>query len=219
MKRRISVIHAYVKSMAPIQSAFEALWPDAQLLHLLDESLYADVDSEGTMTEVLLSRVASLFAYAESYNADGIIFTGSTFTPAVARAKRHVRVPVLDAVEAMAEAAVRVGRRITVLGTAKRAIPVVVRSVQEAAERGGIEVEVVGRLIEGAQDRLRCGATDDHDRLIANAVEAVPSAPVICLAQMSMATALRFLPTRSNRTVLTSPRCAVMKMKQLLCGE
>jgi hypothetical protein len=109
MPKRIFLVHPTPLSMPPIDDAFKTLWPDAETLNLLDESLYADIPPDGTLAPAIYERVASLLRHCEASRADGILFSGSTFGPAVDAARKRIRVPVLRAEEAMMEQAVVLG--------------------------------------------------------------------------------------------------------------
>src|SRR5258708_2748647 len=122
MPRRIFLVHPYFPTMAPIDAAFKAAWPQAQTVNLLDESLYADVPADGTLSPSLYESVATLLRHCEKNGADGIVFTGTTFGPAVDAARAEIKVPVLRAEEAMADEAVGRGERILLVCTAKRAM-------------------------------------------------------------------------------------------------
>ena len=60
---RIALIHATPLSMAPITAAFERHWPEAQLMHLLDDSLSRDRERDGELTEAMIQRFIDLATY------------------------------------------------------------------------------------------------------------------------------------------------------------
>lgn len=95
--------------MAPIENAFERLWPEAELLSLLDETLYADVSVDGAMAPGVAERIATLVHHAVASGAEAIVVTGSTFGPAVDSARASIDIPVLKADEAMALQAAKRG--------------------------------------------------------------------------------------------------------------
>src|SRR5207342_2230799 len=119
MPKRVFLVHPTPLAMAPIDEAFKTLWPQAQTINVLDESLYADIPQDGTLVPAIYDRVASLLRHCELSSADGILFSGSTFGPAVDKARIGMRVPVLRAEEAMMEQAVTLGERILLVCTAK----------------------------------------------------------------------------------------------------
>jgi hypothetical protein len=50
MPKRIFLVHPTPLAMPPVDEAFKTLWREAQVLNLLDESLYADVGANGELT-------------------------------------------------------------------------------------------------------------------------------------------------------------------------
>ena len=125
MPKRIVLVHPTPLALPPVDEAFKTLWPQAQVLNLLDETLYADVGPNGETTPALMARVANLLRHAQASGADGILFSGSTFGPAVEEGRKGMQVPVLRIEEAMMDDAVARGGSILVVSTQKRAMPVV----------------------------------------------------------------------------------------------
>ncbi|MGY9057938.1 MAG: arylsulfatase, partial [Alphaproteobacteria bacterium] len=65
MSYRIALVHAGLVSIEPVQSAFSELWPDAQLVNLLDDSLMVDRAKGEHLTLALSGRIAELAAYGQ----------------------------------------------------------------------------------------------------------------------------------------------------------
>ncbi len=218
MVKRILLVHAYLPSIAPIAEAFAALWPQAQVLNILDESLYADVTPEGVMGEDVPARVVTLLRHAEKSRADGIVFTGSTFGPAVDLAKKELAIPVLKADEAMAEKIVAEASHPLIVCTARRALPVIRANVEaKAAERG--KAPVIAELwVAGAKDAIVAGDNATHDELIAAAIRENAGYDMIAFGQVSMVPARRLLPADIAARVVTSAEASVGRMRQLVEG-
>jgi Asp/Glu/hydantoin racemase len=219
MPKRIFLVHPYFPTMAPIDAAFRKGWPQAQIVNLLDESLYADVPADGTLAPSLFARVATLLHHCEQSGADGIVFTGTTFGPAVDAARRHLRLPVLRAEEAMAEEAVRRGERILVACTAKRAMPIVHGSLEAAAARCGRTCRITELWVAGAKDAIIDGAMEAHDRMIASEIAAAVDFDVIVLGQISMLPARAYLSAAVAGRVIASPDAAVTRLRALVGGR
>jgi Asp/Glu/hydantoin racemase len=217
MPPRIFALHAYRFSMAPIEEAFRRLWPEAEAVRLLDESLYADAGADGRLPDNIRGRLSGLFRHCELSGARGIVFTGSTFGPAVDAAKAGMAVPVLKADEAMAEAAVERSGSIQVLATAKRALPVIRANVEAAATAAGRRPEIAEDWVAGAKEANDAGRPHEHDRLIADAIaRAANRYEIVLLGQMSMAPARALLPAELTGRVVTSPDASVEKMRRLV---
>ena len=204
--------------MAPIDAAFKQGWPQAQIVNLLDESLYADVPQDGTLAPALYERVTTLLNHCVNSGADGIVFTGTTFGPAIEATRPHIKVPLLRAEEAMAEQAVGMGQDILLVCSALRAMPVIRGSLEAAAKRQGVAPRIRELWVSGAKDALASGGIDAHDRLIAREVEAAKHAGVIVIGQISMAGACAHLPAALLPRIVTSLNAAVTRMRALVEG-
>lgn len=216
MPKRIFLIHAYLHSMAPIDQVFKASWPEAQTVNLLDESLYADVPHDGALSAALYERTASLLRHCVLSGADGIVFTGSTFGPAVEKAREAIAVPVLKADEAMADMAVARGERILLICTQQRAMRIVRPGLDEAVARAGGNHQITELWTAGAKDAMTAGQLGTHDRLIAAQIRTAGDFDVIVLGQISMAGAREYLPPELNSRVITSSDAAVARMRALV---
>lgn len=214
---RIGLVHAYALSMPPILSSFAALWPEAQTVNLLDESLYLDVDPGGVLSAEIDRRVATLLRHACETGADGLIFTGATFGPAVDLVRPSLPVPVLKADEAMCEELAERRGRVAILCTAARALPVIRRGVEAAARmRGGGPSAIEDIFVEGAKGALEAGDAASHDRLIAERLDQLKGFEAVALGQISMAGARRFASQGAAHDILVSPDCSVRAMRRLL---
>lgn len=219
MKPRIYLLHAYRYSVAPCEEAFARLWPEAEAIRLLDEGLYADAGADGSLPDNVVPRLASLFRHCVLSGAKGIVFTGSTFGPAVEAARPGIDVPLLKADEAMSDLAVRSGKRILMLATAKRAMPVIRRNLENAARAAGASPELGEVWVEHAQAANNAGRAADHDGLVAEAVAKNAAGwEVVVLGQMSMAPARAKLTPELAARVLTSPDASALRMKALIGG-
>ena len=215
MSKRIILVHPYAPTMAPIIEAFARLWPEAEVLNLLDESLYADVGADGVLAADIFDRISALLRHACASRADGVIFTGATFSPAVEAARASLGLPVLKADEAMCEAIAACRGRVGILCTAKRALPVI-RAGVEAAAKGGPIPQIEEICVEGAKDALVEGDDARHNRLIAAAMAKLDGYDMLALGQITMAPARSLLSPERAARVLVSPDASVRMIRRLL---
>jgi Asp/Glu/hydantoin racemase len=207
---RIALIHALRHSPAPIEAAFRALWPQPQLMNLLDDSLSADLARDGRLTEAMTARFLDLARYATGTGAAAILFTCSAFGPCIDRVKQqHPDIPVLKPNEAMIEEATAQGRRIGLVasfGPTLQSMP--------PEFPAGIELKL--RLAEGALAALDAGDGATHDRLVGEAAADLRDCDAVALAQFSLARARDQVAEATGRPVLTTPDSAVRKLRALL---
>jgi hypothetical protein len=69
--------------MDPIRQAFDELWPEADVVNILDDALSPDRARNQELTPALERRIADLGRYALSTGADGVLYTCSAFGPAI----------------------------------------------------------------------------------------------------------------------------------------
>jgi len=216
MSKRVFLVHPTPLAMAPIDEAFKTLWPQAQTINVLDESLYTDIPQDGTLAPAIYDRVTSLLRHCELSGADGILFSGSTFGPAVDKARAGMRAPVLRAEEAMMEQAVTLGERLLLVCTAKRAMPVVRGTLDTAVKRAGAKRAITELWVKGARDAITSGDVVTHDKLIAEQVMAAGDFDVIIFGQISMVPARTPLPPDITRRIVSGPEATVVRMRALI---
>src|ERR1035438_7366573 len=91
--------------------------PGVDQFHMVDESLIQNTICAKELTKVTIRRVINMVESAHEGGADAVVVTCSSIGPAVAMAAELFDFPVVRVDEAMAEQAVRAGRRIGVAAT------------------------------------------------------------------------------------------------------
>ena len=210
---RIALIHALRHSLAPIEAAFAALWPQATLMTLLDDSLSADLARAGAMPPGMTGRFLALARYAAGTGADGILFTCSAFGPCIEACQADLApLPVLKPNEAMIEEAATLGSRIGLLASFAPSLDTL--PAEFAATSPGLHLETA--LAKGALTALDQGDGPRHDALVAEAARTLATCDAIALAQFSLARAATAVAAATGKPVLTTPESAVRKLQRLL---
>lgn len=215
---RIGLVHALHASIAPIEAAFVASWPEAETVSLYDQSLYADFNKARTLTPEIYRRVEGLLRFSEQSGAQAILFTGSLFGDPVETARAKMDIPVLTAYEAMIEEAFAAAPRprLGLLATAAGTVDMMSADIRAYADRNGRHYDLDARHVAGAIDALLWGDREEHDELVSAAVAQMTDCDALMLGQFSMAPVVRRLPAVPGRRVLTSPGAAVSKLKRIL---
>jgi hypothetical protein len=213
---RVALIHATALSVAPIQSAFERLWPQARRMNLLDDSLSVDRAAAGSLTPAMIQRFVDLARYAQGTGCSGILFTCSAFGPAIEAAGRATGLPTLKPNEAMFEQALAAktgALRLGLLATFQASIASMTEELQAMAAARGRSVELRSVFVPEAMDDLAQGRASDHDRKIAEAARTLAGCDTVMLAQFSMAAAQPAVQAQLPCPVLASPDCAVRALQ------
>lgn len=210
---RIALIHALAHSVAPINSAMQADWPQATRMNLLDDSLSADLaTSNRGLDAAMQQRFLDLAAYAVGTGADAILFTCSAFGPCIEAVKRqHPDIPVLKPNEAMIAEAQALGCRVGLIASFAATLNTMPQEFDPSTE-------LDTQLVEAALEALNQGQGERHDTLVLDAAQQLVArgAQVIALAQFSMARAAPLLRQSLSVPVLTTPGSAITALRRAL---
>jgi Asp/Glu/hydantoin racemase len=212
---RIALIHAVTVAMDPIRQAFDELWPDAEVVNILDDALSSDRARAEDLTLAMRQRIVDLGRYALSTGADGVLYTCSAFGPAIEAFAASTDKPVLKPNEAMFARALAAGRRLGMLATFAPAVASMEEEFRDmAATRGAADARIETILIEEALAALKAGDAETHNRLLAEAAPRLARCDAIMLAHFSTSRAFTAVSRAVTVPVLTSPRAAVEELRQ-----
>lgn len=216
MTKRIVLVHAVTVAVQPVVDAFQRLWPAAERVNVLDDSLPRDRGKGDHLTPALFRRFEALSSYAGLVGADGLLFTCSAFGPAIDAAAKTAPFPVLKPNEAMFEAALDLGRRIGMVATFAPAVAPMECEFYELAARRRAHVQIETICVPEAMAALNNGDAGGHNRLVAEAARGLSDCEAVMLAHFSTSGAQDDVERAVTIPVLTSPGSAVRKLKALL---
>ena len=216
MKPRLLFVH----TLASLVDVFNRLagrrLPSVERLHIVDEPLLERVRRRGALAPEDSERLRRHVEMAGDIGAGAVLVTCSTISPCVDQIRRKAGIPVLKIDEAMIAEALARGKRIAILATNHATLEPTHQAVLAEAARAGKQVQTELILVEDALDALRSGDLARHDSLIAKAaLELIPRAGVVMLAQASMARAIDTIPANQRATVLSSPHLALAALAAL----
>jgi Asp/Glu/hydantoin racemase len=212
---RLAIIHTTAATVEPLKTLAQEILPGCEVINLVDDSILPQLAQNGGDLDQVAGRWLGYARVAEEVGAGVILSACSSVGELVKKARQEVSVPVVRIDEAMAEEAVRRGRRIGVAATLETTLNPTLRLLQEKAVSAGREVELKPVLIEAAYQRLMAGDKDGHDDLLARALEDLASeAEVVVLAQASMARVLPRIPEPGREKFLSSLGLGMERVKE-----
>lgn len=215
-KQRIVLIHATRVAIEPIETAFASLWPEVEIVSILEEGLAADRASARVDLDDLNERIVDLAKYAMRLAPDAILYTCSSFGGGIEAAAEKLAIPVLKPNEAMFSAALNAGTSVVMLYTFLPAAAGMEQEFQAEALRVGSAAQLRSIFVEGALDALKAGDVKRHNALVSQAAANVTGADVILLAHFSMTSAAAAVRLTTATPVLTSPEAAIDKLRGCL---
>lgn len=213
---RIALLHATPVAIDPVLAAFADLWPEADLVNLLDDSLSRDRARDGDLTPAMIDRFVAFGHYAHRTGADGILVTCSAFGPAIERMAAELPIPVLKPNEAMFRDVLRHGDRIAMVATFAPAVGTMEAEFAEYVAETGSRARLTTVLVEPAMTALRAGDADTHNRLIAERAGDLAGFDAVMLAHFSTSRAQGALSARLPVPVVSAPAAAVARMRALI---
>ena len=212
---RVTMIHAIPESILPVKIAFQDEFPEAELVNVLDDSLFADFP--GQLNAKLRRRMCQLITYCAEYGADAIGLACSVYAPVVATAAELVDVPLVSSYGPVMAEAVAGGCRIGIIAS----VPATMRDAEyyllEAAKEMKKTVEPHPVLAEDLIPVMQSEGEAGLKRRLAEEVERLaPQVDSILLSQFSMAVALNHLRDISPVPVLSAPHSSARRLKELL---
>ena len=217
-RQRIVLLHATPVAVDPVKAAFAELWPEPELVNLLDDSLSPDRAKTPDLTEALVERFVAFGRYGYSTGADAILVTCSAFGPAIEQMAAELPIPVLKPNEAMFHAAVAQGSNIAMVATFRPAVVTMEAEFDEYVAQSGANAKLTTIVVEPAMTALRAGDAETHNRLIAEQAEALAGFDTIMLAHFSTSRAQPALSARIDVPVLSAPGAAVLRLRELIGG-
>ena len=213
---RIVLLHGTPVAMVPIQQAFAARWPEAEIVDLLDASLSIDRAKDHDLSPRMVDRFMELGAYAHRIGAAGILVTCSAFGPAIERMGRELPIPVLKPNDAMFQAALSRGPRIGMLATFAPSVLTMTDEFDAFALAAGSPATLRTIVVDGAMDALRKGDAQTHNELVAARAPELADCDAIMLAHFSTSRAFDLARQAVKTPLLTSPDSAVDRMRDLV---
>jgi Asp/Glu/hydantoin racemase len=220
MAQTLALIHTSPTLTPMFRALCAAEMSDVEVFHMVDESLIQDTIRSGRLRGTTIRRLLWQIESAEAAGADAIMVTCSSIGPGVALARSLFELPVIRIDEAMAEEAVRMGRRIGVAATLRTTLEPTIELLKAKAAQSSNTIEIVESLSQGAFEAVLAGDVTTHDRILAEKlVHDLHDVDVIVLAQASMARVVSEMPAGTLRIpVLSSPELAVRRAKKILLG-
>lgn len=213
---KIVVVHTSFVSVDDLKQLFDEIIPEAKVHHIVDDTLLAEVLSNGGVTDGVRRRMARYAEHAAAVGANLVFNQCSSVGEAADEAARGIAVPMVKIDEEMAERAVALGRTIAVIATLETTLQPTVRLIERKAAAAGRIVDIERRLCAGAFQALISGDRPKHNAIVLETIREVDGmADVIVLAQGSMTALLPELGD-TRTPVLTSPRSGVERARRVL---
>ena len=218
MVRKVGMVHS-VPGLAPMfNDIAREIMPGVEVIHLGDDGLLKEILATETHTPKMARRFATHANFAADSGAEVVMLTCSSLGPLVDMSQCLVDVPMLKVDEAMADEAVKLGKKIGIIATAHSTLKPTSDLVKQRAALAGKKVEIETAYCEGAFPALQRGDAATHDKMVKEKLADLQKrVDVIILAQASVARVVATIPDSEKKVpILSSPRLGVQRLKERL---
>ena len=218
MAGHICVIQTSFSNKDDIKEHILALDKSIRVSFLVDDTLITEVMTAGHPTPSVYSRMCKYAMAAEEMGADLILNQCSSVGEVADVYAKLVSIPVVKIDQAMAEAVVGIGGRISLIATVASTVGPSRRLIESVAREKGKRVEVKECLVDGAMAVLFSGDAKKHNEMLRGVIEAEDGkCDAIVMAQGSMMVLLpelAHIKTPLFASIPTGTRYAVEKLKE-----
>jgi Asp/Glu/hydantoin racemase len=216
---KLAIIHTTSATVDSMKALAAEMLPGSELVNFVDDSILPQLGQNGGNLAEVEERLVHYARFAEQVGADVILEACSSVGEVVPKMQSAVSIPIVRIDDAMAEEAIGRGRRLGVAATLATTLQPTTRLLKTKAEAARKQVEVTPLLIEGAYQKLMGGDREGHDNLLVEKLqELARNVDVVVLAQASMARVLPRLSAADQDKILTSPRLAMERVKNVIAS-
>ena len=220
MAKTVTLIHAVQPALAPMEKALAKAMPDVRVRHILDEGLSSEAERRGGVDRACVERMLTILRFAVEARTDAVLLTCTAYSTMLPEARvRFPQTPLFAVDQVMVESAVARASRIGVLATFAAGLEQQRELLAHEAAARGKQIAIVPSLHPNAMEALRRGDSEEHDRIVLEALPALAeTTDVVLLAQVSMARVTDKVPDAYRARVLSSPRLAAEALRNTLQG-
>jgi aspartate/glutamate racemase len=213
---RVALVSSTRAVFGPMEAAFREEFPEAQVLHLLDETLIEDFRREGGLSPHSSYKALQMAFTAQDAGVDGILVTCSTLSPSVDDLRPFLKIPIVKIDEPVIEEVVRSSEKIGLLATSETVLKSVEPLVMKKAKEFSRKISV-RRFVKGdIWPLLQKDPVAFFRAIAAAATEAAQECQAVILTQVSIAPGRDYLEKKLREKVFASPTYAVKALQKIL---
>ncbi len=200
----------------PMEAAFREVFPEAQILHLLDETLLEDFRRERGLSPHSRHKALQMALTAQESGVDGILVTCSTLSPSVDDFRPFMRIPIIKIDEPVIEEVIQKADTVGLLATAETVLKSVEPLVMKKAGDFGRKISIRPFIKGDVWPLLQKDASAFYRAIAEAATEAALECQAVILTQVSIAPGRNYVEEKLRSKIYSSPIYAVQTLRKIL---
>lgn len=200
----------------PMEAAFQEIFPEAQILHLLDETLLENFRHDGGLSPRSRHKALQMALTAQGSGVDGILVTCSTLSPSVDDFRPFIAIPAVKIDEPVVEWVVQSAESIALLATAETVLKSVEPLVLSKALHFGRKISIRRFIRQDLWPLLQKNPQAFYQAVAESAAQAAKECQAVILTQVSIAPGREYVEAGVKDRVFASPVYAVNAIRRIL---
>lgn len=214
--RKITIIHTVRQGYLRLGDEICAEIPEVAIANILDDELAREAVECG-ITAHLTNRFLLAAKLAESIHPELIVCACTSMIPLIDVVRPFLQVPIILIDDELHRQAPSMGNRVAIFATAVSALlPTKEKYEAEVRAQGAGPKEISTFVCPKANEYMRNGDIEAHDRLVLEAANKIKNVDVIILAQYSMAHLANQIEKICGCPVMGSGKYCIEEIKQIL---
>jgi aspartate/glutamate racemase len=216
LSKKVALVSSTRAVFGPMDAAFREIFPEAQILHLLDETLIEDFRREGGLSPHSRHKALQMALTAQEAGIEGILVTCSTLSPSVDDLRPFLKIPIVKIDDPVIEEVVRKADTIGLLATAETVLksvePLVMKKARDSARKISVHPFIKGDV----WPLLQKDPSAFYRAIAEAATRAARECQAVILTQVSIAPGRDYVEEKLRSKIYASPTYAVQTLRKIL---
>ena len=215
-KPKIALISSTRAVFASMDAAFKAVFPEAEIVQILDETLLVLFRQDGGLSVRSRRKALQMALSAQDAGVDGVLVTCSSLSPAVDELRSFLTVPIVKIDEPMIEYAVQKAESLALVASAETVLKSVGPFVQKKAEQFGRRVSLRPVILADSWPLLQKDPISFYKAVGEACTRAARECQGVVITQVSMAPGRDYASPEVRDRVFAAPEYAVRALREIL---
>ena len=216
---RVALISSTRAVFPSMEAAFKTVFPDAAMIHILDETLLDLFRQEGGLSMRSRRKALQMALTAQDSGVDGILVTCSTLSPAVDEIRPFVNLPIVKIDEPMVEHVIQSAETIALAASAETVLKSVEPLIQKKARQFGRQVSLRRVILTDLWPLLQRDPDAFYREVGKACTHAAEESQAVVITQVSMAPGREYVHPEVKGRVHAAPEFAVRALRKLLSNR
>jgi Asp/Glu/hydantoin racemase len=216
---KIALISSTRAVFGSMEAAFQTIFPEAETIHLLDESLLDLFRQDGGLSIRSSRKALQLALTAQDAGVNGILVTCSSLSPAVDEIRPFLTIPIVKIDEPMVEHVIQAAETIAILASAETVKKSVEPLVQSKARQFNRKVSLQYVIKGDIWPLLKKNPNIFYEKIGEAAELAAKENQAVIIAQVSMAPGREYAKPEVRDRIYAAPEYAVRAIRQILMAS